>query len=67
MRIAPRDRSKEEMYRHLSVDVGEDAEVDKWTVERSLSQFFQPEVRELKCEKCESGKTATQTMEIISW
>jgi len=59
-------RSKDEMYRHLSVDVGEDSELDKCTVERSLKQFFQPEKRELKCEKCDSGKTATQTMEIIS-
>jgi hypothetical protein len=60
-------RSKDEMYRHLSVDVGEDSEHDPWTVERSLQQFFQPEKRELKCEKCESGETATQTLEIISW
>lgn len=60
-------RSKDEMYRHLSVDVGEDSELDTWTVERSLQQFFQPERRELKCERCESGETATQTLEIISW
>eukprot|EP00571_Detonula_confervacea_P004325 CAMPEP_0172320450 /NCGR_PEP_ID=MMETSP1058-20130122/40638_1 /TAXON_ID=83371 /ORGANISM="Detonula confervacea, Strain CCMP 353" /LENGTH=1122 /DNA_ID=CAMNT_0013035725 /DNA_START=84 /DNA_END=3449 /DNA_ORIENTATION=- len=59
-------RSKDEMYRHLSVDVGEDSDLEKWTVERSLKQFFQPEKREIKCEKCDSGKTATQTMEIIS-
>lgn len=62
-----RKRSKDEMYRHLSVDVGDDSEHDPWTVERSLQQFFQPEKRELKCEKCESGETATQTLEIISW
>ena len=55
------------MYRHLSVDVGEDTDLDKWTVKRSLKQFFQPEKRELKCEKCSEGKTATQKMEIISW
>ena len=55
------------MYRHLSVDVGEDSELDTWTVERSLQQFFQPEKLELKCEKCESGTTATQSLEIISW
>lgn len=59
-------RSKDEMYRHLSVDVGEDSNLEKWTVERSLKQFFQPEKREIKCEKCDSGKTATQTMAIIS-
>lgn len=60
-------RSKDEMYRHLSVDVGMDSDIDKCTVEHSLQQFFQPEMRELKCEKCDAGKTATQTMEIISW
>jgi len=59
-------RSKDEMYRHLSVDVGEDSDLDKWSVERSLKQFFEPEQRELKCEKCVSGKTATQTMNVIS-
>ena len=56
------------MYRHLSVDVGEeDTNPEKWTVERSLQQFFQPERRDIKCEKCDDGKTATQTMEITSW
>ncbi|KAL7453474.1 hypothetical protein ACHAWC_005147 [Mediolabrus comicus] len=59
-------RSKDELYRHLSVDVGEDANEEGWSVERSLEQFFQDEERELKCEKCETGTTATQTMEIIS-
>ncbi len=59
-------RSKEELYRHLSVDVGEDADGESWGVERSLEQFFQAEDRELKCEKCETGTSATQTMEIIS-
>ena len=57
-------RSKDEMYRHLSVDVGEDS--DTWTVEKGLKQFFQPEKREVKCEKCQSGTTATQTMEVLS-
>ena len=60
-------RSKDEMYRHLSVDIGEDKESEKpWSVEQSLQQFFQPEQRELKCEKCDEGKTATQKIEIIS-
>ena len=59
-------RSKDELYRHLSVDVGEDTNEEGWSVERSLEQFFQDEERELKCEKCETGTTATQTMEIIS-
>lgn len=60
-------RSKEELYRHLSIDVGEDVENDPWTVKRGLDKFFQPETRELKCEKCSDGATATQTIEIISW
>jgi DNA-directed RNA polymerase subunit M/transcription elongation factor TFIIS len=59
-------RSKDEMYRHLSVDVGEDSEIETWTVERSLQQFFQPEKRDLKCERCDAGISATQTLEIIS-
>jgi ubiquitin C-terminal hydrolase len=59
-------RSKDELYRHLSVDVGEDTDGETWSVERSLQQFFQNEDREVKCEECESGTSATQTMEIIS-
>lgn len=59
-------RSKDEMYRHLSVDVGDDSEQDTWTVEKGLQQFFQPEKREVKCEKCQSGTTATQTLEVLS-
>ena len=56
------------MYRCLSVHVGEEGSTDPdtWTVECSLQQFFQDEMREVKCEKCEEGKTATQTMKIIS-
>ncbi|KAL7473332.1 hypothetical protein ACHAXS_013788 [Conticribra weissflogii] len=60
-------RSKDEMYRHLSIEVGNDTENDVWTVEQGLKQFFHSEKRDLKCEKCNDGKTATQTMEIISW
>jgi uncharacterized UBP type Zn finger protein len=59
-------RSEDEMYRHLSVDLGEDSEQDIWTVEKCLKQFFQPEKRDVKCEKCQSGTTATQTMEVLS-
>lgn len=61
------NRSKDEMYRHLSLDVDADVENEPWNVERGLKQFFQPEKRDLKCEKCTSGQTATQTIEIISW
>jgi ubiquitin C-terminal hydrolase len=59
-------RSKDEMYRHLSVDLGEDSEQDIWTVEKGLKQFFQPEKRDVKCEKCQVGTTATQTLEVLS-
>ena len=59
-------RSKEELYRHLSIDVGENDEGESWGVERSLEHFFQAEDREVNCEKCEEGTSATQTMEIIS-
>lgn len=68
-------RTKEEMYRYLSVDI--DYEVEKpsnqgkrsniaASVERCLKHFFQPEDRELKCEKCNHGDVATQTMRILS-
>jgi len=62
-------RSREEFYRHLSVDWEKMPTVnlgESWGVERSLEWFFQAEDRELNCEKCESGTSATQTMEIIS-
>ena len=60
-------RTKIEVYRHLSVDVGEDSEIETWTLERSLQQFFHPEKRDFKCENllC-SGNTVTQTRQLIS-
>lgn len=49
-------RCKEEMYRHLSIEIGDDKEADlAWSIDQSMNQFFTPEVRELRCEKCESG------------
>jgi len=71
-------RTKDEMYRHLSLDVGVDSESDKkdvnkdapptpvWSIEKGLEHFFQPEKRDIKCEKCETGASATQTMQILS-
>jgi len=72
------------MYRHLSIDIVSDKEVDdsksssdapstpprktaisKASVESSLAHFFQPEVREIKCEKCEEGTHAEQTLHIL--
>ena len=65
-------RTKEEMYRYLSIDIADDTErgtdsLDhKRTVEKCLDHFFRPEDRELKCEKCDDGTVATQTMRILS-
>jgi uncharacterized UBP type Zn finger protein len=61
-------RTKEEMYRYLSVDIGTTYSEDtaKPTVERCLESFFEPEDREIKCEMCEDGIEATQTLRILS-
>lgn len=66
-------RSKEELYRHLSLDITgpNDAEEDDTTViagniQTSLEQFFQPEEVEIKCEKCDTGDRAVQTLRILS-
>ncbi|KAL3808496.1 hypothetical protein ACHAXA_009821 [Cyclostephanos tholiformis] len=56
--------SKDEMYRHLSVDVGDDSEHDPWTVERSLKQFFQPEKRELKSVQS-SGRNSDEERQTV--
>lgn len=74
--------SKKEMYRHLSVSIGKNNANDNdndngiqgkgtvtsnpWTIEQGISQFFREEQREIKCEKCNVGTTATQTMSIAS-
>lgn len=59
-------RSKEEMYRHLSVDIGTNGDDEPWTVDQGLEKFFQPEQRIIKCEKCESGSSVTQTITVKS-
>lgn len=67
------NRKKEEMYRHLSLDIVADNNSNddhainaKASLETSLAHFFQPEVREIKCEKCEEGTHAEQTLHIVS-
>jgi len=45
---------------------GGDALPPKATLEASLARFFEPEVRELKCEKCSEGTHARQTLRISS-
>ena len=55
------------MYRHMSIEIGKNKDRDvPWSVNQSLEQFFTAEEREVRCEKCESGTTATQKIEIIS-
>ena len=56
------------MYRHLSVPIPEGSEPTTTSVERCLEQFFQPVPVEVNCmDKNCVGKTATQTIEVISW
>jgi ubiquitin C-terminal hydrolase len=72
-------RNKEEMYRHLSIDIINDPDASSGdasddtsqavpvaTVEKSLAHFFQPETRDIKCEKCKEGSQAQQTLRILS-
>lgn len=63
-------RSHDEVYRHLSIDVGPSSDDDNAvttqhdrTVQEGLRKFFAPEKRELKCEKC-FFESATQHSEI---
>ena len=69
-------RTKEEMYRHLSIEVEEPianekgdreepAEV-KWSVQNGLKKFFAPEKRDVICEHCKIGTTATQTLAVMN-
>jgi len=62
-------RSKQEMYRHLSLDIVQERNGEegmKASIEKSLEQFFQEEEREIKCEKCEDGKAASQKLRLLS-
>ncbi|GKY98441.1 hypothetical protein MPSEU_000801700 [Mayamaea pseudoterrestris] len=64
-------RSKEEFYRHVSIDVcseetTDNADSKKASVAAGLVKFFQAEVREIKCERCTDGTHALQTMRVIS-
>ena len=62
------ERRKQELYRHVSVVVGSNEEQSSipWTMDRGLEEFFKPEQRDIKCEKCKVGTSATQTMTILS-
>ncbi|VEU45350.1 unnamed protein product [Pseudo-nitzschia multistriata] len=59
-------RSKEEMHRYLSIDIDHGSADSGPAVGACLARFFSPEDREIDCEKCKIGKTATQTMEVLS-
>jgi uncharacterized UBP type Zn finger protein len=64
-------RFKEEIYRHLSIDItngdgGKEGVDVEGSVEKGLAQFFQPETREIKCEQCDDGVDASQTLRITS-
>ena len=65
-------RTMNEMYRHLSIEVdrhitpNDTEERPTWSVNDGLEKFFQAEQRDVKCEKCEEGTTATQTLTVTS-
>ena len=65
------------MYRYLSVDIVSTAKAEggqenidtkeaKRTVDKCLNSFFEPEDREIKCEKCKEGTVATQTLKVLN-
>ena len=65
------------MYRYLSIDIPSTAKPDggkvnidakeaKRAVDKCLKSFFEPEDREIKCEKCDDGNVATQTLKVLS-
>lgn len=60
-------RTKSEMYRHLSLDIMSDDGNKTACIPVSLNQFFQPEIREIRCEKCSEGTHASQSLRILSW
>jgi uncharacterized UBP type Zn finger protein len=60
------NRHKDEMHRCLSVDIVQDPISGESSIESSVKQFFEPELREIKCEKCEDGTHANQSLSIAS-
>ena len=61
-------RTKDEMYRHLSIDVDRvDGESDPWSVGQGVEKFFRAGKVAVSCEECKEGKTATQTQSILEW
>ena len=56
-------RDKQELYRHLSIEVGKEND-DPWSVEMGLQDFFKPHKVEIKCEKCSCG-TANKELKVL--
>ena len=58
-------RSKEGSYRHMSVEVGtnqnQEGVEEQYYIGEGLQRYFQPEVRDIQCKKCEEVKSVTQT------
>ena len=60
-------RRKEEEYRHLSLDIGEvDPRTAHFSIQQGVERFFCTEKIDVKCEQCQEGLVATQSMKIIS-
>ena len=59
------NRKKEEIYRHLSLDIVKgDENCRMASIPTSLSHFFEPTLLELRCDKCQDGTHAQQTQRI---
>jgi len=56
---------KEETYRHLSIDIVP-SKTSQASVENGLTNFFEAQVREIKCDECVAGTHAFQTLHILS-
>lgn len=56
------------MFRHLSLGVEDPTALHNGpvSIEKSLELFFRPEEVEIKCEKCDEGQTAVQTMKLVN-
>ncbi|CAB9501062.1 Ubiquitin carboxyl-terminal hydrolase [Seminavis robusta] len=64
-------RTKKETYMHLSLDIDQTTQDEKdgdeaVSVKKSLERFFQAEEREIKCEKCKVGNTASQSLKLLN-
>ena len=60
------ERKKTEIYRHLSVDIMSDNGNQMGSIANGLNHFFEPEVLEIRCEKCAQGSHAKRSLRILS-